>query len=69
MSFLSPLLLIWLVGAVFGLFIFISFMIDESIDPKYWYLFTVLWPLGLLVFILWAIIQTYRLVIHITSQQ
>jgi hypothetical protein len=61
----------WFLGVFLGFGILLARTIHDApgAPMPYWYLFTVLWPLGLLVFILWAIIQTYRLVIHITSQQ
>jgi multisubunit Na+/H+ antiporter MnhE subunit len=67
---LSLLFTIWFIGAIFGLIVFcvIANVIGDRYD-QYWYLFMPVWPLGILVFLLWAVIQTYILVIRIISNQ
>lgn len=56
----AVLFLCWFFGSALGALILTG--MSDSFAREYWYLFTVLWPVGVPVFLLWASVRTYHLI-------
>lgn len=52
----------WFLGMIFGMLILFASMFFDKDYFKYWYLFVPLWPLGVLIFCLWALREIFHLI-------
>lgn len=64
------MLLIWVIGTVIGFSIWLGLNAGGSEEQqathnKYWYLMIPLWPLGILIFLLWVGVQVWFLILDI----
>lgn len=61
----------WILGVIAGGFalalcqVFSDYNYEDNSYIRHWYLFTLFWPVGLLIFVIWASLRTYRLVANI----
>lgn len=60
-------LIFWLMGALAGSFVLLFALFADEDLSEYWMLFTIFWPLGLLVLAAMAVKKTYLVLKKILS--